>query len=345
MLSFRRRGKAGNFYIRGSVSLEDKVILVPEYSTGTCDKPTAAHLAAKLHLELRHQLLFGSKAKLVRASVADAFEAYLTKAVAPNSTDVCRVGVLNERIGALPLDDPQTAWNEFREEYLVDHAPSGQDRYRSLLQACVNVYHEIHGLPPIRLKAIPFENERIRFLSHSERDWLITSYAPHIRPIATIFAFQGARTQEVLQLRWGAGGVDMQRGTIFFARTKTGNPRTVEMHPRVETLLHPLWLTRGRPDGGHVFLNRIGKPFTDTRDQPIQGGNPLQHSHEGACRRARISDFRVHDWRHHWASHCVMAGIDLPTIMRLGGWKSLRMIQRYAAVDTVHMRAAILKLT
>lgn len=39
-----------------------------------------------------------------------------------------------------------------------------------------------------------------------------------------------------------------------------------------------------------------------------------------------------------------MAGIDLLTIMRLGGWKSLRMVQRYAAVDTVHMNAAVLKL-
>jgi hypothetical protein len=44
-----------------------------------------------------------------------------------------------------------------------------------------------------------------------------------------MFAFQGPRTQEALQLPWGAGGVDMTRGTIFFARTKTGNPRTVEI--------------------------------------------------------------------------------------------------------------------
>jgi integrase len=345
MHSLRRRGKAGTFYIRGSVSLDGKVIFVPEYSTGTCDEPTAEHLVAQLHLELRHQLLFGPKAKLARACLADAFDAYLTKPVPPNSTDVSRIGILNDRIGALPLDDPHAAWNDFREEYLLDHAPSGQDRYRSLIQACVNVYHEKHGLPAVRLKVIPFANERIRFLSHSERDRLIASYPRHIQPIATIFAFQGARTQEVLQLPWGAAGIDMGRGTIFFGRTKTGNPRTVEMHPRVETLLGLHWFASGRPKEGHVFLNRIGKPFADTRDQPIQGGNPLRHSHEGACQRAGIADFRVHDWRHHWASHCVMAGIDLPTIMRLGGWKSLRMIQRYAAVDTAHMREAILKLS
>jgi site-specific recombinase XerD len=39
-----------------------------------------------------------------------------------------------------------------------------------------------------------------------------------------------------------------------------------------------------------------------------------------------------------------MAGIDLITIMRLGGWKSLRMIQRYAAVDSQHMQEAVRRL-
>ena len=39
-----------------------------------------------------------------------------------------------------------------------------------------------------------------------------------------------------------------------------------------------------------------------------------------------------------------MAGIDLITIMHMGGWKSLRMVQRYAAVGVEHMREAIAKL-
>ncbi|WP_243847962.1 tyrosine-type recombinase/integrase [Sphingomonas oligoaromativorans] len=78
---------------------------------------------------------------------------------------------------------------------------------------------------------------------------------------------------------------------------------------------------------------------------PVQGGNPLKNAHVNACDRAGVANFTVHDWRHHWASHCVMAGIDLLTIMRLGGWKSLRMVQRYAALDTTHMKAAVLKLS
>jgi integrase len=344
MLSMRRRGNAQNWYIRGKVALGARVAIVPEYCTGTRDRDAASHLMAAREQELREELLFGPRAVTVGGTIADAFEAYLAKPKVPNSTDVVRIGVMNERIGAMALSDPKAAWHSFREAYLTRHAPAGQDRYRSLLQAAINVYNERHDLPPFKLKAIRFDNQRIRFLSHADRDRLIASYVAHVRPIATMFAFQGPRTQEALQLVWGAGGVDVARGTIFFARTKTGNPRTVEIHPCVDAVLRPMWIERGRPNAGHVFLNRLGEPYTDTRDLVVQGGNPLQSAHETACKRAGIADFTVHDWRHHWASHSVMAGVDLITVMRLGGWKSLRMVQRYAAVDTSHMKEAVRKM-
>lgn len=40
----------------------------------------------------------------------------------------------------------------------------------------------------------------------------------------------------------------------------------------------------------------------------------------------------------------VEEGIDLETIRRLGGWRSLDMVTRYAAVSTEHMDAAVAKL-
>jgi integrase len=55
-------------------------------------------------------------------------------------------------------------------------------------------------------------------------------------------------------------------------------------------------------------------------------------------------DFRLHDWRHHWASWMVMEGADLETIRKLGGWTSLDMVLRYAAVSTEHMAEAVARL-
>jgi integrase len=150
--------------------------------------------------------------------------------------------------------------------------------------------------------------------------------------------FQGCRTQEALQLLWG--DVDLERETLWLGRTKTGDPRTTTMHPRVLDALEAM--TRGDPTD-HVFLSARGRPYSDTRDYKLPGGNPLRKAHATACRRAGIRNFTVHDWRHHWASHMVMAGADLLTIQAMGGWsrKSLRMLARYAAVSTEHQAAAI----
>jgi hypothetical protein len=85
-----------------------------------------------------------------------------------------------------------------------------------------------------------------------------------------MFAFREPRTQEALQLVWGVWGVDMECSTIF-PRTKTGNPKTVEIHPRVDAVLRPLWEARGKPGKKHVFLNRKGQPYTDPRPQGPRG--------------------------------------------------------------------------
>ena len=63
-----------------------------------------------------------------------------------------------------------------------------------------------------------------------------------------------------------------------------------------------------------------------------------------ACAKAGIEGFRVHDWRHDWAARMVMAGVDLYTLMRLGGWSSLQMVQRYASVSADHLREAMARL-
>jgi integrase len=168
---------------------------------------------------------------------------------------------------------------------------------------------------------------------------LLAAYAPHVQPIALTLCFQGCRAQEALQLRWG--DVDMERETLWFGRTKTGEPRTVPMHPRVLAALKAMKL--GAPTE-HVFLSARGRAYSDTRDYKVPGGNPLRKAHETTCRRAGIQNFTVHDWRHHWASWCVMSGIDLPTIQRMGGWAGLRMVERYVAVSTDHMAAAIRRI-
>src|SRR5258707_1147528 len=83
-----------------------------------------------------------------------------------------------------------------------------------------------------------------------------------------------------------------------------------------------VFVAGGSPSEGPVFLTQRGEPYHDPRLYKFPSGSPIKKAHATACRRAGVEDFNVHDWRHHWACQCVMAGIDLETIRQEGGWKS-----------------------
>ena len=105
--------------------------------------------------------------------------------------------------------------------------------------------------------------------------------------IKTVFPRPGARVwyddqlEVHRQIEWEH--VDFQRQTIFITRTKNGEDRTVPMHLRVLEALHTVAREAGFPSEGHVFLNRFGKPYADTRDYKFPGGNPIAKAHRTAC--------------------------------------------------------------
>jgi hypothetical protein len=55
MLSMRARGKNRIYYIRGTVSLGDRQIVVKEFSSRTSDANAASHLRAEHETILREQ--------------------------------------------------------------------------------------------------------------------------------------------------------------------------------------------------------------------------------------------------------------------------------------------------
>ncbi len=54
-----------------------------------------------------------------------------------------------------------------------------------------------------------------------------------------------------------------------------------------------------------------------------------------------IKDFHFHDLRHTFASHCIMAGVDITTLSKLLGHKSLKMTLRYAHLAPSHLVKAV----
>lgn len=64
-----------------------------------------------------------------------------------------------------------------------------------------------------------------------------------------------------------------------------------------------------------------------------------------ACRHAKLLDVSPHTLRHTFASRLAMAGVGLRTIQELGGWKDIKMVERYAHLSDTHKAEAIEKIT
>jgi len=335
-LSLRKRGRY--WHVRGSVRVGRGQIVVCEQTTGCDSRETADAVRTKLEADLRAELLDGRKVAPNRFTFADAGTVYIDRP-GVHQNDLWRVGRLNDIMGDYIVADALEAWQVFRAKRCVGLKPATVERFRKVASAALNLLAKEHGFDAPKLPSMQVKNERVRFLTVEEQEKLLASYAKHVRPIALFLCYTGARTQEALQIVWR--DIDFARNTAYFSRTKNGEPRTVPLHPRVRAELESIKADREPENADHVFLNRYGEPYADTRDYVFQGGNPIAKAHRTACKRAGVSDFRVHDWRHHWASRHVMHRTDFETLRRMGGWKSLVMVQRYAAVSDDHMQAAV----
>lgn len=344
------RRRKGIWYARGSVRVGKTRVIVAEYSTGCRARIDADGQAAARDAEIRQDILDGGNGRPRNLTIADCILAYLNRPGGVHGYDRDRLAELNERLGDRTVADAADAWQEWVGARGATLRATTVSRWRTTFRAAVAHGCEINGIAlpkiaPVRVRK--HDGERIAYLSQGEADRLIAGYNPHARPVALTLRYQGLRTQEALRLDWRQ--IDWRRRTIFVtgtaeqgvARTKSRRGRTTPMHRRVRIALYLIWRRRGRPVQGPVFLSSRGKPYADTRDK---GGNPLKQAHTTACKTAEITGFRVHDWRHHWAAHMVMSGCDLYTLMRLGGWSSLEMVQRYAAVSIDHMAEAIARV-
>ena len=60
-----------------------------------------------------------------------------------------------------------------------------------------------------------------------------------------------------------------------------------------------------------------------------------------AMKQADVRRFRFHDLRHTFATRLVQAGADIYTVQKLGRWKTISMVQRYAHHHSESLRAGI----
>ncbi len=85
---------------------------------------------------------------------------------------------------------------------------------------------------------------------------------------------------------------------------------------------------------------RVGAYVFPSRADPAVNRSAELSLWRKVRRVAGITDVRLHDLRHTFASHAVMAGVPLPVLSRLLGHAQMRMTLRYAHVSDPEISAA-----
>jgi integrase len=176
------------------------------------------------------------------------------------------------------------------------------------------------------VKLLPLNNKRLRFLAKEECQTLINNCTGYLKAIVITALNTGMRKEEILSLKWE--NVDLRHGFVRVERTKNGERRDIPINEDLRIMLNGL---QRRLDIPHVFYDqKTGNRFQD-----------VKRSFKTALRRSGIIDFHFHDLRHTFASHLVMAGVDITTVSRLLGHKSLTMTLRYAHLAPNHLSKAV----
>jgi integrase len=317
---------------------------VKEQSTGFDKLKDAREYASKLESDIREHALNPNADRTKKTTFDDCLKNYLNKK-RPSVRELSKIMILCDVFEGVPVSDIKDKWNKFYELHR-NNAISTINRYLALLKSILNLSREDLNITPPEIKPQPIKNTRVFVLKDDIRELLLNSYGPHVKPIFTVMAYQGFRTQECLQILWE--DIDFHDERIIIRTSKNGETRSVPMHKKVKEILFDLWIKRGNPLNGHVWLTPRNKEYKDTR-KISNGSSPIIRSHKRALEKLKKEHgielkMRVHDWRHDWASRMVMAGVDLITVQRLGGWKSLDMVKRYATLSNKHEQDAINKI-
>jgi integrase/recombinase XerD len=178
-----------------------------------------------------------------------------------------------------------------------------------------------YGKKPKRIPVVLSRDEVLKFLqcilSRKQRMLLTTMYAT------------GMRVGEAVQL--SVNDIDSRRMTILVARGKGNKQRLVPLSPKLLTELRLFWQTHRNP----VWLFPSREP-----DRPLRIA-----SVDRMCARARVRAglkrrFNTHVLRHTFATELLEAGVDLFSIQKILGHRSLSTTALYTHVRRSHLQEA-----
>ncbi len=190
---------------------------------------------------------------------------------------------------------------------------------------------------PAIIKRLKENPGRITYLTSEQAANLIQEAQkdqnPHVYPFIVIGLGTGMRRMEILSIR--LKDIDLEHQTIHIPNAKTGarsQPMTKELREFLRGYVEAAepgqeWLfpSAGSKTGHVVAIEKAFKRVVTNA-----GMDPAQVVR--------------HTLRHTAITHLVQAGVDLPTVKRISGHKTLAMVERYSHQNGEHIQAAMDKL-
>ena len=202
---------------------------------------------------------------------------------------------------------------------------------------CEKFGYREEGKNPCRFVDKNKEKRRQRFLSEAEQDrlnkalddahaeGLISEYAIYA---IRLLSLTGARLGEILKLKWCY--VNWENGTLNLPDSKTGEKRIYLNEPAKDILAR--------------VIRQADNPYVVCGSKPGSHIVNLQKSWRRVRSNADLSDVRLHDLRHTFASVAVSSGMSLPLIGALLGHSQPRTTARYAHLASGPMKDAVEKI-
>jgi len=195
---------------------------------------------------------------------------------------------------------------------------------------------ERHSNPCSDIKKYP-ENRRERFLSGEEIERLgqtlndaeASGSNPQSIAIIRLLMLTGARKGEIIGLRWDE--VDLERGLLAKRDSKTGQ-KSIPISSAAGDIIRGIPRLVASP---YVFPAARG-------DGHFQG---LTKDWLAIRAEAGLSDVRLHDLRHTFASISIERGIPIAVLSRVLGHASITTTERYAHLADNPIRDAVDKIS
>jgi integrase len=212
--------------------------------------------------------------------------------------------------------NPCAGLEKFREE--------GRERYLTTeelqrLGATLRLA-ETEGLP----WAVDMTKPKAKHNRKPEKQRVVTSQ--FVTAAIRLLLFTGCRLREVLHLEWSH--VDFERGMLFLPKSKTGKKVVILNAPALAVL---------------ASLPRAGD-FVIASTDPKKPRADLKKPWDSITEHAGLTELRIHDLRHSFASVGAGGGIGLPIIGKLLGQTQQATTARYAHLDADPVKRASEKI-